>query len=531
MSVKILIADDDPVQRRHLESLCNRFGYEAETVASGEAALTRLRFPGAAKISLLILDLVMPDLDGMAVLARLKEAGAKLPMIVMTSQGGIDSALAAIRAGANDFVVKPAGPERLQVAIKNALLAARLAEEARFMGRRAAETLAFKDLVCESADMARAVRQGEKGAKSAIPVLLEGEPGTGKESFARAVHGASPRRGRPFVAVNCAAVPEHLAEAVLFGGGASEKAPGKFVEAHGGTLFLDRICELPIAAQAALLDALQQGMVHPAGAKRPVKADVRLIFAANRNLIEQVTRGRFREDLFYRINVFPISIPPLRGRREDIGPLAERFCARFAAEEGKRLHGVCAEALALLGSYDWPGNVRQLENTVFRAVVLAEGFELTVAEFPQIAARLGGFDVRVPAAPRPAASQAPREKEFVRVEVRDPNVLALLDARGHARPLGQLEGEAIKFALSHYHGQMSAVARKLGIGRSTLYRKLKEYDLEQPDLQQPDLQQPDLEQPDLEPADLEQPDLATAILDPGALEPAGGISGRLAARA
>jgi DNA-binding NtrC family response regulator len=496
MSAKILIADDDPVQRRLLESLCNRFGYEAETVASGQAALTRLRSLSAAQIGLLILDLVMPDLGGMAVLARLKEVGAKLPIIILTSQGGIESALAAIRAGANDFVVKPAGPERLQVAIKNALHAARLAEEACFLDRRAAKTLAFKDLVCESADMARAVRQGEKGAKSTIPVLLEGEPGTGKESFARAVHGASGRRGRAFVAINCAALPEHLAEAILFGGGASEQVPGKFIEAHGGTLFLDRICELPMAAQTGLLDALQQGMVHPAGAKRPVKADVRLIFAANRNLIEQVTRGRFREDLFYRINVFPISIPPLRGRREDIGPLAERFCARFSAEEGKRLRGICAEALALLASYDWPGNVRQLENAVFRAVVLADGGELTVAEFPQIAARAGGFDVRVPAAPRPAARQAPREKEFIRVEVRDPNVLALLDARGHTRPLDQLEAEAIKFALSHYHAQMSVVARKLGIGRSTLYRKLKEYDLE-----------------------------------PAVLEPAGEENGRLAARA
>jgi DNA-binding NtrC family response regulator len=496
MSAKILIADDDPVQRRLLESLCNRFGYEVETVASGQAALTRLRSLSAAQIGLLILDLVMPDLDGMAVLARLKDAGAKLPIITLTSQGGIESALAAIRAGANDFVVKPARPERLQVAIKNALHVARLAEEARFLDRRAAKTLAFKDLVCESADMARAIRQGEKGAKSTIPVLLEGEPGTGKESFARAVHGASGRRGRTFVAVNCAALPEHLAEAILFGGGAGEQVPGKFIEAHSGTLFLDRICELPMAAQLGLLDALQQGAVHPAGAKRPVKADVRLIFAANRNLIEQVTRGRFREDLFYRINVFPISIPPLRGRREDIGPLAERFCARFAAEEGRRLRGICAEALALLAGYDWPGNVRQLENAVFRAVVLADGGELTVAEFPQIAARAGGFDVRVPAAPRPAARQAPREKEFIRVEVRDPNVLTLLDARGHTRPLDQLEAEAIKFALSHYHGQMSVVARKLGIGRSTLYRKLKEYDLE-----------------------------------PAVLEPAGEENGRLAARA
>jgi DNA-binding NtrC family response regulator len=175
---------------------------------------------------------------------------------------------------------------------------------------------------------------------------------------------------------------------------------------------------------------------------------------------------------------FLISIPLLRGRREDIGPLAERFCARFAAEEGRRLRGICAEALALLASYDWPGNVRQLENAVFRAVVLADGGELTVAEFPQIAARAGDSTSGSRRRPGPASAQAPREKEFIRVEVRDPNVLTLLDARGHTRPLDQLEAESIKFALSHYHAQMSMVARKLGIGRSTLYRKLKEYDLE-----------------------------------------------------
>ncbi len=476
MSARILIADDEPIQQRLLETLCHRFGYEAEAAGSGQEALARLNSPGADPISLLILDLVMPDLDGMAVLARLKEAGATLPIIALASQGGIESALAAIRAGAHDFVVKPAGPERLQVAIKNALAAARLAEEVRILDRQTSGTLPFDAIAGESAEMARAVRQGEKAAKSAIPVLLEGEPGTGKNIFAHAIHGASARRGRAFVSVNCAALPELRAEAVLFGG------DGKFVEAHGGTLFLDRICELPMDAQAALLHALQQGMVLPPGAKRPVKADVRLIFAANRNLIERVTSGHFREDLFYRINVFPISIPPLRGRRDDIAGLAERFCARFAAGEGKRLRGICAEALALLASYDWPGNVRQLESAVFRAVALAEGDELTVAEFPQIAARVEGFDVRVPAAP-PSASLAPRDKEFVRVEVRDPNVLPLLDARGHARPLDQLEADAIKFALAHYHGQMSAVARKLGIGRSTLYRKLKDYDLEPKDLE------------------------------------------------
>src|SRR5450631_3849677 len=198
MSAKILIADDDSVQRQLLETLCHRFGYEAETVASGQAALDRLRAPGGEPIGLLILDLVMPDLDGMAVLGRLKAAGAKLPVIVLTSQGSVESALVAIRAGAHDFVVKPAGPERLHVAIKNTLHAARLAEEVRGLSRRALGTLAFDDLAGESAEIARAVRQSEKGAKSAIPVLLEGEPGTGKESFARAVHGASARRGRAF---------------------------------------------------------------------------------------------------------------------------------------------------------------------------------------------------------------------------------------------------------------------------------------------------------------------------------------------
>jgi len=480
MSARILIADDDPIQRQLLETLCNRFGYEAETADSGEAALARLRSQGLPPVGLLILDLVMPGLDGMAVLARLKESDSRLPVIVETTQNGVESALAAIRAGAHDFVVKPAGPERLLVAIKNAFASARLAEEVLFFGRRSSGSLTFNDLAGESAEMARALRQAEKAAKSAIPVLLEGEDGTGKETFARAIHGASARRGRPFVTVNCAALSGHVAEAILFGDkdshGEGEKPSGKFAEAQGGTLFLDRICELPMNAQARLLQALQQNLIRPAGAKRSLKADVRLILAAHRNLIERVTCGRFREDLFYRINVFPISIPPLRARREDIAGLAERFCARFAAEEGKRLRGICAEALALLARYDWPGNLRQLENAVFRAVVLAEGGELTVAEFPQIAARVAGFDIRVPAAPSAPARAFP-EKEFVRVEVRDPNVLPLLDANGHARPLEELEAEAIKFAIAHYHGQMSAVARRLGIGRSTLYRKLKDYEL------------------------------------------------------
>jgi DNA-binding NtrC family response regulator len=202
-----------------------------------------------------------------------------------------------------------------------------------------------------------------------------------------------------------------------------------------------------------------------------------LISATNQNLIELVKRGQFREDLYYRLNVFPITVPPLRTRREDIADLARRFAARFAAEEGKRIRGICAEAVSLLITYNWPGNVRQLENAVFRAVVLADQDELTIAEFPQIAAQVEGFDVRIPplAILQPVSPRS--DREIVRVEVRDPNVLPLLDEGGDVRKLEVLESETIRFALGHYRGQMSAMARKLGIGRSTLYRKMKEYGL------------------------------------------------------
>jgi len=485
MSARILIAADDPLQRRLLETLVHQFGYQAET-AETEAAAARLQALSALPVDLAILDLAPPNLDGMAVLSRLREQGEKLPIIVQTSRASVDAVASLMRLGAQDFVVKPPAPERLQVAIKNALAAARLAEEVRFLTRRAFATLALQDLAGTSAEMARAVRQGEKAAKLAIPVLLEGEPGAGKEIFARAIHGASSRRGGAFATVHCGALPNDL-EGMLKGcekgAGGAGKSVGKCLEAQGGTLFFDRICALPMAAQGALLRFLQEGEIHRPGAKRKGKADVCPIFAANRNLIELVKRGFFRGDLYSRINAFPILIPPLRARQDDIAPLANRFCARFAAEEGKLVRGIGGEAQALLCAYDWPGNVRQLENAVFRAVALADGLELTAAEFPQIAAKVEGFDVRVPAAPARAAAPVPAaRREFVRM-ARDPNVLALLDENGDARHLDCLEAEAIKFALNRYRFQMSAVARKLGIGRSTLYRKLKQHDL----LQQQDL--------------------------------------------
>ncbi|MET0606610.1 MAG: sigma-54 dependent transcriptional regulator [Beijerinckiaceae bacterium] len=482
MPLTILIADDDPVQRRLLEAMIRRFGYDAICVDGGDKALAAIS-TSDPHIDLAILDLVMPDLDGMGVLGRMRESGVETPVIVQTAHGSIETVISAMRAGATDFVVKPVGAERLQVSIKNALRVDALETEIRRMSRRQSGTMTFKDIVTRSADMERVIRLGERAAKSNIPVLIEGESGVGKEVVARAIQGTSDRKGKPFIVVNCGAIPENLVESVLFGHekgsftGATEKHAGKFVEANGGTLFLDEIGELPLDAQVRLLRAIQEGEVDPVGARKPVRVDIRLISATNRNLIELVKQGRFREDLFYRLNVFPITIPPLRARRDDVPKLARMFAARFAAEEGRKIRTITPEATALLRNFDWPGNVRQLENAMFRAVVLSDGDELSVAEFPQVAAHVDGFEVRVP--PIERSSPAPTiEREIVRVEVRDPNALTLVTDTGDMRTLQAVEEDMIRFALRFYRNNMTEVSRRLGIGRSTLYRKLKEYGLE-----------------------------------------------------
>ena len=277
--------------------------------------------------------------------------------------------------------------------------------------------------------MSRVIRLAERAAKSDIPVLIEGESGVGKEVLARAIQGVgrahAASRSSPSTAARSRKTSSSRCSSATRKGaftGATERHAGKFVEANGGTLFLDEIGELPPPAQVKLLRAIQEGEVDPVGGRQAVRVDIRLISATNKSLIDLVKQGRFREDLFYRLNVFPMALPPLRARREDIPDLARSFLARFAAEEGKRLRGIAAEALALLIRYDWPGNVRQLENAVFRAVVLADGDELTIAEFPQIAAQVEGFDVRIPPAPALTRrrSTAPI-REIVRVEVRDPH--------------------------------------------------------------------------------------------------------------
>jgi DNA-binding NtrC family response regulator len=324
-------------------------------------------------------------------------------------------------------------------------------------------------------------RMGERAAKSAIPILITGESGVGKELIARAVHGSSDRAGKPFVAVNCGAIPENLVESILFGHekgsftGATDKHLGKFKEADGGTLFLDEVGELPLDMQVKLLRALQEGEIDPIGSKRSQKVDVRIVSATNRDVAHAVSQGRFREDLYYRLNVFPIEAPSLRERRDDVPALVEAFIRRFNVEEGKRVIGASPETLALLTAFDWPGNVRQLENTVYRAIVLADAPYLQPYDFPAISGVQAPIEAMSPASvSTPDLPSVLQATHAAMASAPGDAPVRILDDRGHLRTLEEIERDLIQHAIDVYAGHMSEVARRLGIGRSTLYRKVRE---------------------------------------------------------
>ncbi|HEY4123716.1 MAG TPA: sigma-54 dependent transcriptional regulator [Rhizomicrobium sp.] len=483
MAQTILIVDDDPVQRRLLEAAITRSGMSVVTAPGGQPALDILNGPRGDQFALVLLDLVMPDIDGLTVLTRLRTSHNDLPVIVLTAKGGIDSAVDAMRAGANDFLVKPASPERIAVSIRNALTIGTLSGEVTRLKKRQENRLLFEDLIGRSSEMRQVFRLGQRAAQSNIPILIEGESGVGKELIARAIQGSSERSGKPFVTVNCGAIPENLVESILFGHekgsftGATDKHLGKFQEANGGTLFLDEIGELRLDMQVKLLRVLQEGEVDAVGSKRPMKVDVRIMSATNRDLAELTRDGMFREDLYYRLNVFPIFIPPLRQRREDVAALARHFVARFAAEENKPVSGLTPDAAEMLEKYDWPGNVRQLENTVFRAVVLCDETALDVCDFPQIAAAMG-IDASTRRMMMPLSRHDTPVRGSAMGSTSSPYALMGVDPAGHMRKLEEIESEIIRMAISRYDGHMSEVARRLGIGRSTLYRKLKELGLE-----------------------------------------------------
>ncbi len=506
MTSHILVIDDDPIQRRLLTNMIERLGHVAHLADNGRSGLEILDRKGGL-INVILLDLMMPEMNGHGFLEAIAERGTDIPVIVQTGQGGIETVVLAMQAGAFDFVVKPVSPERLSVAIANALKMEHRDGRTRAPKKARNGGIGFEDIVSASPAMIRVLDLARRAAQSNIPIVLEGESGVGKEMVARAIQSASERSSKPFITVNCGAIPHNLVESILFGHekgaftGATEKHSGKFADADSGTLFLDEIGDLPLDVQVKLLRAVQQGEIETIGARHPQKVNVRLISATNKDLINEVKEGRFREDLYYRLNVFPIAIPALRRRKEDIPVLVRAFVERFAGEQrlSTPLH-VSSGAMALLTAFDWPGNIRQLENAIFRAVVLADGPELTVKDFPQIATQIpgyvvagsGGFSWEETGPARPPVVETdhlplvyPQFGKPQRPDGRTDHVepqaeaaIASIDEGGDVRKLADVEEELIRFALKFYRGQMSQVARKLGIGRSTLYRKLKDYGID-----------------------------------------------------
>ncbi|MEM6413934.1 MAG: sigma-54 dependent transcriptional regulator [Pseudomonadota bacterium] len=486
----ILIVDDDPTQRRLMQAVCEKAGYPILQADTGEAALSIIQSEQGSSVSLVMLDLRMPGLGGMETLTRIKSIDEDMPVIVLTAQGGIDTVVEAMQNGASDFFVKPASPERVIVSINNALNMTTLKGEVSRLKRKKEGVMGFKDLIGASGALNNIIRLGERAAASLIPILITGESGVGKEMIARAIQGSSDRARRPFVTVNCGAIPENLVESILFGHekgsftGATAKHIGKFQEADGGTLFLDEVGELPLDMQVKLLRVLQEGEVDPIGAKRPVKVDVRVISATNRDLAEDVKNSAFREDLYYRLNVFPIHLPPLRDRTEDIPALIDHFIKRYNAEERRNVRGVQHEVMEVLTAQPWPGNIRQLENTIFRAVVLAESPFLTARDFPLLATEFesAGVDLGPPLI---ADDESPSVNEMdgiadVDVVSHEGDILSnvsIYDPEGHLRSLQEIERDLIELAIETYNGRMAEVARRLGMGRSTLYRKLRDHGL------------------------------------------------------
>jgi len=443
----VLVVDDD---RANLESVARIFQHEGLatlTASGGEEALTLLRRP---EVVVLVTDLMMPGLDGRELLRTARSLRPDVEVVLMTAYGTVEAAVAAMKEGAYDFITKPLKRHALVKTVHKALERRALMAENESLKARLADLGApgGRTLVGQSPAFRMLMETLRQAAAAQATVLLVGESGTGKELAARALHELSPRASGPFVAVNCGAIPETLLEAELFGvekgafTGALARREGRFERAHGGTLFLDEVGELSLSAQVKLLRALQEGEIERLGGSGPVPVDVRVVSATRRELQREVAEGRFREDLYYRLNVVEVRIPALASRREDVPLLADHFLRRFAAKNAKPLRGFSPEALRALEEYAWPGNVRELEHAVERAVVLARGEVLEAADLPE-SVRTG---------PRGAASQV---------------VIPI------GTPMEEVERRLIHETLRHTGGDKTLAARLLGIAARTIYRKLE----------------------------------------------------------
>ncbi len=443
----ILVVDDEPGVRSSVAGVLRDEGFEVDTVGSGEECLDRV---AQRAYDVVVLDVWLPGIDGLTTLQRLGERQVDAQVVIISGHGNIESAVRAIKMGAFDFIEKPLSLEKTVLVVRNALRQRDLETENRVLRARVDRQ---QTMVGESRVMQQLREQVAMAAPTNGRVLILGDNGTGKEVVARTIHQLSRRRNGPFVEVNCAAIPEELIESELFGHargaftGAVADKPGRFEQAHGGTIFLDEIGDMSLKTQAKVLRVLQEQVMERVGGTQRIKVDVRVLAATNKDLTSEIREGRFREDLYFRLNVIPIFVPPLRDRIDDIPLLADHFMATMSAEYGRRPKRLAPEAVARLQAYGWPGNVRELRNTIERLIIMVQGDTITVQDLVFLGRDGDGGGSYTPA----------------------PSTGRLAEARD------QFEKEFILRALAAAQGNMSRTAEMLGVERSNLYKKMKAF--------------------------------------------------------
>ena len=455
---KILVIDDEANLRKVLAAMLRRDGFDVTVAADGEQGLAEFHKNGA---DIVVTDLVMPKAGGMEVLRAVNAANPDVPVIIITAHGTVDSAVEAIKAGAFDYITKPYEQAELSAVIAKAAKAHDVAQRS-----VRADAKARAAIIGESPQLQDVFKIIDKVADTPSTVLINGESGTGKELIASALHGASSRRDKPFIKINCAAIPHNLLESELFGyergafTGAVTSKPGRFELADGGTLFLDEIGEIPVEMQVKLLRALQEGEFERVGGIKTTRVDVRLIAATNRDLQAEIEAGRFRKDLYYRLAVVPIVLPPLRERRADIPMLAGHFVEKYNRKLNKKIESISDDAMVLLQAYNWPGNIRELENLIERVLLFADGPSITAKDLPDPVRQGSGT-------PAPALSAAPLEASTGEGGLKD--IVRMKAA--------ELEKDLITKALEETGGNVTRAAKLLQISRKSLQTKMKEFGL------------------------------------------------------
>lgn len=451
-SYTVLVADDEPNVQSLLKNVLSKEGYQVLIAGNGQEALDIFREKNP---DLIFLDVRMPVMDGLEAFKAIRYENQDVLIIMMTAYGTVETAVSAMKMGAFDYIVKPFNIEEIKVVVKKALEMRRINAELTALRQEFTEKYGLSNIIFKSPSFQEVLRQADLVAKNDVTVLLRGESGTGKDLLARYIHANSPRSLRPFIKVNCGALPEPLVESELFGHekgaftGASMRKQGKFELAQGGTLYLDEIGEILPKIQVKLLHALQYREIERLGGTETIKTDCRIIAATNKNLEEAILKKEFREDLFYRLNVIPIHLPPLRERKEDIPVLAGYFIERFCRELNRPLLTISEEAMNIFISYDWPGNIRELENTIERLGILIEGKEIKPHDLPRSIRNSGNH----------------------------PEIISPSQERPLKEVMDDIEKQIIKRVLQETGGNRSKAADKLGISRRALHYKLVEYQL------------------------------------------------------